>query len=125
VAGISYDATCSLVAFDVTGQPLAVNDEGDNTRNIIVWMDHRALAETEEINAGKHEVLKYVGGRLSPEMETPKLPLAQDAPAANLGARRQVLRSGRLSHLSLDGIDARSLCTSSASGRIWVTKARR
>src|SRR5689334_13685835 len=47
VIGISYDATCSLVVLDKAGQPLAVNAEGDNDRNIIVWMDHRALEETE------------------------------------------------------------------------------
>jgi FGGY-family pentulose kinase len=73
VLGIAFDATCSLVVLDRDGKPLAVNDERDHNRNIIVWMDHRATAETEAINAGKHSVLKYVGGRLSPEMETPKL----------------------------------------------------
>jgi FGGY-family pentulose kinase len=73
IVGISFDATCSLVALDKRHRPLAVNEEGDNARNVIVWMDHRALIETEAINAGRHDVLRYVGGRLSPEMETPKL----------------------------------------------------
>ena len=73
VAGISFDATCSLVALDSADSPVAVNDEGVTERNIIVWMDHRAMAETEEINADGHDVLRYVGGGLSPEMETPKL----------------------------------------------------
>src|SRR5687768_8388879 len=35
VAGISFDATCSLVALDQKLKPLAVNEEGDNARNII------------------------------------------------------------------------------------------
>ena len=71
--GISFDATCSLVALDANDGPVPVNDEGVADRNIIVWMDHRAITETEEINAGGYDVLRYVGGRLSPEMETPKL----------------------------------------------------
>ncbi len=36
-------------------------------------MDHRAAEDAERINAGGHEVLRYVGGALSPEMQTPKL----------------------------------------------------
>src|SRR5438552_4021768 len=49
VIGISYDATCSLVVLDKHDRPLTVDLEGDPQRNIIVWMDHRALAETDEI----------------------------------------------------------------------------
>jgi len=73
IAGISFDATCSLVLVDATGRSLPINRAGDTARDVVVWMDHRALAETEEINAGGYPVLQYVGGRLSPEMETPKL----------------------------------------------------
>lgn len=36
-------------------------------------MDHRAVKEAEEINEMGHPVLQYVGGKISPEMETPKL----------------------------------------------------
>jgi FGGY-family pentulose kinase len=36
-------------------------------------LDHRALDEAEFINSLKHPVLKYVGGKISLEMETPKL----------------------------------------------------
>ena len=73
IVGLGYDATCSLVVLDKQDRPLTVSDEGDDARNVIVWMDHRALEETDRINAGDHDVLRYVGGRLSPEMETPKL----------------------------------------------------
>lgn len=73
VTGIGFDATCSLVAVGDRGQGLPVGPSGDPARNVIVWMDHRAQSEAEEINAGNHAVLDYVGGRISPEMETPKL----------------------------------------------------
>ena len=73
VSGIGFDATCSLVAVKADGRPVAVGPSGDADRNIIVWMDHRAAGEAAEINAGNHAVLRYVGGRISPEMETPKL----------------------------------------------------
>jgi len=73
IAGIGFDATCSLVAVSEDGRPISINSSGDPDRNIIVWMDHRAVAEADEINGGEHAVLRYVGGRISPEMETPKL----------------------------------------------------
>lgn len=73
IRGIGFDATCSLVAVGPGGEGVAVGPSGDPARNVMVWMDHRAQAEAEEINAGGHAVLDYVGGRISPEMETPKL----------------------------------------------------
>ena len=73
VAGIGFDATCSLVVVGAGGQPLPVGPSEQAERDVIVWMDHRAVAQADRINATNHEVLKYVGGRISPEMETPKL----------------------------------------------------
>ncbi len=73
IAGIGFDATCSLVVVKDNGTPVTVSPSVDPQRNIIVWMDHRSAGEAEEINAGHHDVLRYVGGRISPEMETPKL----------------------------------------------------
>ena len=73
VKGLGFDATCSLVVLDGDGQPVTVSTSGDDTRNVIVWMDHRALDQTDRINQTNHPVLRYVGGRISPEMETPKL----------------------------------------------------
>ena len=73
VAGIGFDATCSLVVLGAGGQPLSVGPTGQAERDIIVWMDHRAVVQAERINATGHDVLAFVGGRISPEMETPKL----------------------------------------------------
>lgn len=73
VLGIGYDATCSLVVLDPQDNPISISPTGDPQWNIIMWMDHRAVAEAEEINAGDYEVLRYSGGALSPEMEPPKL----------------------------------------------------
>lgn len=73
VCGIGFDATCSLVVLDKEGEPLAVGDPDFPQHNIIVWMDHRATEQAERINATQHAVLQYVGGKISPEMETPKL----------------------------------------------------
>ena len=73
VAGIGFDATCSLVALDAQDQPLSVSPTGNNAQNIIVWMDHRAAIETEIINSRSDDVLRYVGGRISIEMQMPKL----------------------------------------------------
>lgn len=73
IAGVGFDATCSLVAVTAGGKPVSVSPSGDPARNVMVWMDHRAAGEAEEINAGAYDVLRYVGGCISPEMETPKL----------------------------------------------------
>ncbi|MDF3608319.1 FGGY-family carbohydrate kinase [Paracoccus sp. DMF-8] len=73
VTGIGFDATCSLVLRGPAGEALPVGDPAHPERDIIVWMDHRAVEQAERINAQGHEVLRYVGGRISPEMQTPKL----------------------------------------------------
>ena len=73
ISGISFDATCSLVVRDGQGAPLSVSTTGENRWDTIVWLDHRALAEAEECTATGHKVLDYIGGVMSPEMETPKL----------------------------------------------------
>lgn len=73
VIGIGFDATCSLVVIGPGDVGLPVGDPDHPERDIIVWMDHRATEQAERINAQGHAVLKYVGGIISPEMETPKL----------------------------------------------------
>lgn len=73
VTGLSFDATCSLVVRDRQGDPLPVSDEAGEDWDTIVWLDHRAQAEAEEVNTSGHRVLAYSGGAISPEMEVPKL----------------------------------------------------
>ena len=73
IKGVGFDATCSLVVLDAGANPLTVSASGDDRRNVIVWMDHRATAEARLINDTQDEVLRYVGGSVSPEMEIPKL----------------------------------------------------
>jgi D-ribulokinase len=73
VRGIAFDATCSLVALGEDDVALSVSPDGEAEQNVIVWMDHRADGEAREINSSGHEVLRYVGGRMSVEMELPKL----------------------------------------------------
>lgn len=73
IKGIGFDATCSLVVLDENHLPLTVSPKGETEQNIILWMDHRANAEAAFINSSNSEVLKYVGGSISPEMQTPKL----------------------------------------------------
>ena len=73
ITGIGFDATCSLVALDKSGQPITVSKTGNNNQNIILWMDHRASEETNTINSKNNKILDFVGGKVSIEMEIPKL----------------------------------------------------
>ncbi len=73
IKGIGFDATCSLVMLDATGAPASVSTSGEDRWNVVMWADHRAVAEADEITRLGHRVLEYVGGVMSPEMEIPKL----------------------------------------------------
>ena len=73
IVGISFDATCSLVVRDRAGAQLGVSTGGGERWDTIVWLDHRALAEADDCTATGHRVLDYLGGVMSPEMQTPKL----------------------------------------------------
>ena len=73
IKGLGFTGTCSLVALDHHGQPVSVSQSEDDDRNVIMWMDHRAVKEAGQINSTSHDVLQYVGGVISPEMQAPKL----------------------------------------------------
>ncbi len=111
IAGIGFDATCSLVAVGRDGAPVAVGPSGDPERDIIVWMDHRALDQTRRINDTRHPVLAYVGGQVSPEMETPKLLwLAETMPESFAAAEHFFDLSDWLTFRATGSLD-RSICT--------------
>ncbi|KAJ3496368.1 hypothetical protein NLJ89_g10495 [Agrocybe chaxingu] len=77
VKGLGFDATCSLAVTDFGGEPVIVTKGeqigGHGERNIILWADHRAEEEAELINRTGSVVLDYVGGKMSLEMEVPKI----------------------------------------------------
>jgi FGGY-family pentulose kinase len=111
IRGIGFDATCSMVVLDKNDKPVTVSPSGKDEQNVIVWMDHRAIGQAEEVNETKHEVLKYVGGVISPEMQTPKL----------LWLKKNLPETWKRAAMFLDlpdflvyratGSDVRSLCT--------------
>ncbi|HEX6013458.1 MAG TPA: FGGY family carbohydrate kinase [Geminicoccaceae bacterium] len=51
VAGVSFDATCSLVALDHEDRPASVSTTGEDRWNVVVWLVHRAIAEAEACTA--------------------------------------------------------------------------
>lgn len=75
VRGIGFDATCSLAVFSTrSNEPVSVTGPNfDTDRNVILWLDHRPVEETEKVNATNHNLLRYVGGKMSIEMEIPKV----------------------------------------------------
>ena len=111
ILAICFDATCSLVCLDKHGSPLSISPTGDRAKNIIVWMDHRALAETDLINGAPHDVLRYVGGRLSPEQQPPKLLWIKKHLPETWAAAAKFLDLSDFMVLRATGRDARSLCT--------------
>ncbi|MEA9577547.1 FGGY-family carbohydrate kinase [Xanthomonas nasturtii] len=111
VAGIGFDATCSLVAVAADGRPVCISPSGQADRDVIVWMDHRAIAQAAHINATDEPVLRYVGGQISPEMQTPKLLwLKQHLPDSYARAAHFFDLADWLSWRAT-GSTARSLCT--------------
>ena len=111
VTGLGFDATCSLVALDRAAEPLTVSASGDNRRNVIVWMDHRATAEARLVNDTQDDVLRYVGGSISPEMEIPKLLWLKRHLPASYGAAGHFFDLADYLSFRATGSTARSMCT--------------
>ncbi|KAL2338611.1 hypothetical protein Fmac_013057 [Flemingia macrophylla] len=111
VKGLGFAATCSLVAIDSDSSPVSVSWTGDSRRNVIVWMDHRAVEQAERINSSKSPVLEYCGGAVSPEMEPPKLLWVKENLQESWSlVFRWMDLSDWLSYRAT-GDDTRSLCT--------------
>lgn len=111
IKGIGFDATCSLVALDKDDRPVSVSTTGRAEQNVIVWMDHRAVNQATRINRTSHPVLRYVGGAVSPEMQTPKLLwLKKNLPGSWRRAERFLDLPDFLTYRAT-GDDTRSLCT--------------
>ncbi|KAL3841027.1 hypothetical protein ACJIZ3_025618 [Penstemon smallii] len=111
VTSLGFAATCSLVAVDYDGEPVTVSLSGDTRRNVIVWMDHRAVKQAERINSSKSPVLEYCGGAVSPEMQPPKLLWVKENLQESWSmAFRWMDLSDWLSYRAT-GDDTRSLCT--------------
>ncbi|WP_226568411.1 FGGY-family carbohydrate kinase [Mangrovibacter yixingensis] len=73
VCSIGFDATCSLVAVGEKGKGISISETGDESHDIMMWMDHRATYEAQKINATRDPALEFVGGEVSVEMELPKV----------------------------------------------------
>ena len=73
VVALGFDATCSLVFRDIDGAPLSVSVDAETRFDTMLWMDHRAVGEAGELSASDDPVVQRFGGRLSPEMQLPKL----------------------------------------------------
>ncbi len=73
VKGVGFDATCSLAVVGDGDVPVSVCPDGTPGLNVIVWSDHRAIEQANRIQETGNAALDSVGGRISPEMQLPKL----------------------------------------------------
>ena len=111
IVGISFDATCSLVCLDPQNRPLTLSPTHDPSRNIIVWMDHRAIKQADFINQTGHRVLRYVGGQISPEQEPPKLKWIKENLPETWARAGKFMDLADFMVYRATGNDRRSLCT--------------
>ncbi len=111
INGIAFDATCSLVVLDGNNEPLSVSSTGKNSHNIIMWMDHRAVEQAAIINRTGNEALKYVGGKVNPEMEIPKILWLKENMPEQYGKAHRFLDLADYLSFKATGKTDRSVCT--------------
>lgn len=86
-------------------------DQATNDHNVVLWLDHRPVEETKKINATKHNLLRYVGGTMSIEMEIPKvLWLKNNMPKELFDRCKFYDLTDALEHLAT-GNEKRSFCS--------------
>jgi D-ribulokinase len=114
---MGFDATCSLAVFSSeTDKPVSVSgrdsdDSDSHDRNIILWLDHRPVEETEKINATKHNLLRYVGGTMSIEMEIPKVLWLKNSMPKDIFSKCKFYDlADALTHIAT-GTETRSFCS--------------
>lgn len=115
IKGIGFDATCSLVVLDKQGLPQSVDEQSnyqDNNLNVMLWADHRAIDQANRINATHHDVLRYVGNTISPEMEIPKtLWLKENLPSEKWDSIGQLMDLPDFLTYRATGSTGRSTCS--------------
>lgn len=97
---------------NVTEEPVSVTSPNyDTDQNVILWLDHRPVKETDVVNATEHNLLRYVGGRMSIEMEIPKvLWLKNNMPKELFDQCKFYDLPDALTHIAT-GSDKRSFCS--------------
>ncbi|KAF9510752.1 hypothetical protein BS47DRAFT_1373269 [Hydnum rufescens UP504] len=114
VARIDPSPSKALV-IDLQGTPVTVTN-GPNIgepgeRNVILWADHRAYEEAKLINSTGSDVLKYVGGVMSLEMEIPKTLWLKNHIAPNRFSQCQFFDLPDYLTFKATGDQARSNCS--------------
>ncbi|MEM6941275.1 MAG: FGGY-family carbohydrate kinase [Pseudomonadota bacterium] len=124
IAGLGFDAACSMAVLGEDMRPLSVSASGDPVRNVIVWMDQRAKAQAHRINVQGHAVLDYVGGRISPEMQTPKLLWLKEEQPERFARAAQFFDLPDFLTWKATGSLARSACTVTCKWTYLAHEAR-
>lgn len=112
IKGLSVDATsCTLVFLDREHAPVSITASGDPRWNVILWADHRAIAEAEACTATGHKALRHVGGAMSPEMQIPKCLWVKTHLPEAWARTAHVFDLADFVTWRCTGADARSVCT--------------